>query len=239
MRKRAILTGLGLALALAVPAGATSYQLRIAPGQGPMLTGRGGLHALDIRTKDTLIRVIAPGSRIEKRGTIRVLVMNLGKPAYRFGPDEVAIELPDGHALPEVPVGAFEDGHDLVAREVSRSTAIDRAVRSSLSSVAQSANSGMTAQTITGHQAGSADVRSESLQHDRAKDAGSVPGAQLLDDINGVLRPYTIGPNQAWGGYLVFDVPKPIRRASAGQPVTIVVRAGSDVYRIKATLAPL
>ncbi len=154
MRITRKMIGIGLALGTAAPVAATSFQLRIAPSQGPMLTGPAGLHALDIRTDDTLIRVIAAGTRIDKRGTIRVLVMNLGKPAYQFGPDEVAIELADGTALQEVPVAVFEQGHPLVEREVSRSAAIVRGVRSSLSSVAESANSGMTAATINGHRRG-------------------------------------------------------------------------------------
>ena len=239
MRITRKMIGIGLALGTAAPVAATSFQLRIAPGQGPMLTGPAGLHALDIRTDDTLIRVIAPGTRIDKRGTIRVLVMNLGKPAYQFGPEEVALELADGTVLQEVPVAVFEQGHDIVEREASRAAAIERGVRSSLSSVAQSANSGMTAATINGHQAGTDDVRSESLQHGRATDANNLPGGQLLDDLNGVLRPYTIGPKQAWGGYLVFDLPRQIRRGTAGQPVTIVVRTGGDVHRIKATFGLL
>lgn len=239
MRKLATIAAIGIALGLTAPAGATSFQLRIEPGQGPMLRGPGGLHAIDIKTADTLLRVIAPGNRIEKRGTLRVLVMNLGKPAYEFGPDEVAIEMSDGTPLQEVPVDVFEQGQRLVSRESSRSAAIDRSVRASLSSVAQSANGGMTAQTIQGHQAGASDVRGESLQHNDPTEVSKLPGVALLDKLNGVLRPLSVGPKQAWGGYLVFDMPKAFRRTSAGQPVTIVVRTGNDVHRIKAVLSPL
>jgi hypothetical protein len=45
-----------------------------------------------------------------------------------------------------------------------------------------------------------------------------------------------VGPKEAWGGYLIFDMPKALKKARADQPVTIVVRTGNEVHRIKAVL---
>ena len=231
---RSVMLGALLALMMGAQAEAASYKLEIEAGQGNILRGRGGLHALDIRTDDTLLRVIAPGNRIDKRGTVRVLVMNLGKPRYDFGPANVSIELPDGSALPEVPVRVFDAGEELVAREVRRGAATARSVEGSLTSVAQSAESGLTAQRMTGQSQSGGSVRGEAQRLDEVD--SQVPGAKLLDGLNGVLRPYNIGPQEAWGGYLIFDMPKTLRRRDADQPVTIVVQTGNDVHRIRAVL---
>jgi hypothetical protein len=225
----------GAALALvAVPATAAGYRLQIVPGQGEMLKGRAGLHALDIRTAGTLLRVIAPGNRIDRRGTVRVLVMNLGKPAYLFGPDEVSVELADGTALPEVPVRTFDKAEKFVGQEVRRSKAVRRHIDGSLTAVAEASGVGLTAQELSGVAPMASTVQGDSLQ--LLDIENREPGMKLLDGLDGVLRPYPIGPKEAWGGYLVFDLPKALRRGDADQPVTIVVKTGDEVHRIKAML---
>ncbi|PSJ39482.1 hypothetical protein [Allosphingosinicella deserti] len=67
-----------LALAFASPAVAANFRVHLNGEDHKLLRGYGGLHAADSRTERTPVRVISPGSPITKRGTVRVLVMNLG-----------------------------------------------------------------------------------------------------------------------------------------------------------------
>jgi hypothetical protein len=231
---RRITGGTIAALFLTAPALATDYKLVITPGQGKMLEGRGGLHALDIRTDQTLMRVISPGARIGKRGTLRVLLINRGQPPFEFGPDQVSVVLPDGTALAEVPSSVFDKGEKLVEREVRIAGATDRAAKSSISAAAQAAAGGTTVRTVSGRGLDGADVRTQSQRHDSLED--SLPGARLLGRLNEVLRPLTVGPDEAWGGYLVFDMPPALQKGRTDQPVTIVIRTGREVHRVQAVL---
>jgi hypothetical protein len=228
------IVGTAVALGLAASASAADYKLEFAPGQGKVLKGRGGLQVFDVLTDNTRMRIIAPGNRITTRGTVRVLVMNLGKSSYEFGPDHVSVELPDGTAFAEVPFSAFDKGERLITREVGINRSTDMAVKSSLSQYAQQQNGGSTA--LPGTPAPSAS-ESPSANTGKLDDfASSVPGAKVLDGINGVLRPLPVGSKEAWGGYLIFDVPKALQKGKVDQPVTIVVKTGKEVHRIKAIL---
>jgi hypothetical protein len=51
-----------------------------------------------------------------------------------------------------------------------------------------------------------------------------------------LLLPETVGPKQVWGGYYVFDLPKPVLERRSDQPLTIIVRTGGEVHRFAATL---
>jgi hypothetical protein len=231
---RKIILAATLALVASVPAGAADYKLKLAPQDGKVLKGRGGLEVFDVRTENTLMRIISPGSRITERGAVRVLVMNLGSGRYQFGPDQVSVELPDGTSLAEVPVSVFDKGETFVETQVNIGRATDRAVKANVSAYAQAQNSGGTAATITGGTISRENFGDNALKMDDLSDA--LPGAKLLGGLNGVLRPLQVGPKEAWGGYLIFDMPKALKKARADQPVTIVVRTGNEVHRIKAVL---
>lgn len=231
---RRIIIGGAMALLMAASAAATDYKLEFSQADGSVLKGRGGLQVVDVRTAKTLMRVIAPGSRITKRGTVRVLVMNLGQPAFEFGPDQVSVELSDGTVLAEVPVAMFDKAEQLVEREVGIGRSVDRAVKANLSAYAQAQNSGATAATVTGRALSGDNVGDNALKMDEFSD--QIRGAKQLGGLNGVLRPLAVGPKEAWGGYLIFDVPETLQKAKDDQPVTIVVRTGREIHRIKAVL---
>jgi hypothetical protein len=181
------------------------------------------------------VRVIAPGNDIHERGTVRVLVMNLGPAPFEFGPDEVTLTLADGTILKPVPVGQMEDGRMLVEREMHHAQSNDLQTRSSLSSLQQQANSGATVQSMSPG-ADPAGPASGTGAQDQRADPSSLPGAQLLDSIYQILVPLQVEPNKAWGGYYVFDMPKAAFRKRADQPLTILVRTGAEEHRFAATL---
>jgi hypothetical protein len=232
MRKLAL--AVTLCFAAAAPANAADYKLKFSPQGGKILKGRGGLEVFDVRTDNTLMRVISPGSRITDRGAVRVLVMNLGSGRYEFGPDQVSVELPDGTQLPEVPVSVFDKGEKFVETQVNIGRATDRAVKANVSAYAQAQTSGGTAANITGGTISRENYGDNAMRMDELSD--ELPGAKLLGGLNGVLRPLEVGPKEAWGGYLIFDMPKGLRKTRSDQPVTIVVRTGSEVHRIPAIL---
>lgn len=215
-----------------VSATAADYKLEFASGEGKVLKGRGGLQVFDVTTDNTRMRIVAPGNRITDRGTVRVLVMNLGQGAYEFGPDQVSVELPNGQPLEELPVAVFDKGEKFVEREVGIGRSVDRAVKANLSSYAQTQSGDPTATSTA--RGSAAEGSANMLKNDSLED--QIFGGKLLEGLNGVLRPLAIGPQEAWGGYLVFNMPKALQRAKVDQPVVIVVRTGQEVHRIKAVL---
>ena len=223
-------------LFLAAPTFAHSYRLVLdPPAGGRLLKGYGGLQAADQRTATALVRVITPGNDVDRRGTVRVLVMNLGASPFTFGPEHVTLRLADGTILAPTPLREFERGAILIERESRRAAIVDRANRNSFSDLARAANSGMTAAT-PGVSAPGGPAPTQVQGQDHRADLLMLPGGKTLDAIYQLLTPQTVEPQQAWGGYYVFDVPKPVQGRRSDQPLSIIVRTGREEHRFPAIL---
>ena len=225
-----------MSVLFATPVSAASYTVVLSPPAGTeVVRGHGGLHAVDDRTDTTLVRVISPGSSIKERGTIRVLVMNKGAQTFQFGPDQVRLELADGTRLRPVPIGMFINKAELVERELGRARAVDQRNRANLSELArQGAGSPATAATgvVVAPQSGPIETGGFDLKGDDML----LPGAKTLDAIYQVLEEQPVAPNQGWGGYYVFNVPKAMLARKADQPLTITITTGREVRRFSAIL---
>jgi hypothetical protein len=220
---------------LAAPAAAHSYRIELAmPPGGKLLQGHAGVEAADDRTALALVRVVAPGNEVKRRGTVRVLVMNLGATPFEFGPDDVTLTLADGSVLNPVPVAQMEDSRVLIERENQHAAANDLMTRNNLPGLDEQANGGMTPQAMS--PGAMTPGSGAAASHDQRTDQSLLPGAQLLDSLYQLLIPLTVEPQKAWGGYYVFDVPKSVSDRKADQPLTILVRTGAQVHRFPAIL---
>jgi hypothetical protein len=235
--KRAGLYTAAVAAALwASPALAGAYRIVLTPpAGGKLLHGHGGVEAADDRTDVALVRLVSPGNDIHERGTVRVLVMNLGTKPFDFGPDDVTLSLADGTILKPVPVDQMEDGRELVEREMRQYAARDLQNRNNLSGLSQQANGGM-AIPPTARGVNTSGRPATVTGHDYRTDEMLLPGMMMLDSIYQILIPLTVEPQKAWGGYYVFDFPRAAFRRKADQPLTILVRTGAEQHRFAATL---
>jgi len=220
------------ALALSCPAFAGSYRVVLQPMQGKMLVGHAGVQAVDETTAVAHVRLITPGNQVKERGTVRVLVRNLTSAAFQFGPENVRLQLADGTDLKPSPLDQFEKGAELVQREMGHAAAVDMQIKNSLSSYAQQGGGS----TLTSTQAGAFAPSANIQDLERRSDESDLPGAKTMDALYQILVPETVGPNQAWGGYYVFDLPKAAFDRRVDQPLTIIVRTGSEEHRFAATL---
>ena len=220
------IVALSLSLA-AAPAQAGAYRIVLAePTGGRLLHGYGGLEAADERSEGALVRVIAPGNDIHERGTVRVLVMNLGATPFEFGPDQVTLTIADGTVLNPVPVDQMEDGRELVEREVQHAAANDLRNRNNLAGLDRQANgAGTLGRSVSG-----------TAGHDLRADQSIWPGTAMLDSIYQLLIPLTVEPQKAWGGYYVFEMPKAAFQKKSDQALTIVVHTGAEEHRFLATM---
>lgn len=215
------------ALALSGAAVAGGYVVNLEPGSGGKVRGYAGLHAVDDKNETALVRIVSPGLEIRQRGTIRVLVMNLGEEPFDFGPANVTLRLADGSELAKIPLDDFERGYSLVKREQNRAAAVEMQTRNSLPAVAGPAGSAMTTSSPSDGAGAAFSSRS---------DESALPGGRLVDAMYEVLMPETVEPQTAAGGYLVFELPKELKRAKADIPLEVVVRAGGGEHRFTGVL---
>jgi len=214
---------------------AGSYRIVLQPEDGKMLVGHAGVQAVDDWTPNTHVRLISPGNAVDQRGTIRILVMNLGRTPFEFGPDQVHLTLADGTVLPASSVDQFEKGRMLVERESRFAGTTDLRTRNNLSGLEQQANSSASV-PIPGVSAAGSSSASGTTGEDRRTDESLLPGAETLNGIYQILVSQPVAPQKAWGGYYVFDVPRAVFARRVDQPLSISVRTGSEEHRFYATL---
>lgn len=217
---------------------AGSYRIVLSPPQGGrLLIGHAGVQAADERNDKLVIRVISPGNEVKQRGTVRVLVMNLGEKPFEVGPDEVKLQLADGTVLQPTPMKEFDKSEEMIERETRHAHAIDLQNREGLSAIAEQASSGPASQPGSPAPAISApSAAGDAFGLQNSDSSTALLGDELLDDLNQLLVPLTVGPKQAWGGYYVFDVPKSVFDKRADQPLTIMVKTGAEEHRFPAIL---
>jgi hypothetical protein len=228
------------ALWLASPALAGSYRVVLSqPEGGKLLKGHAGVQAADERNSDVLIRLISPGNEVKERGTVRVLVLNYGPRPFEFGPDQVKLILADGTVLKPTPFEKFDKGRNLIVREQGHARAVDLANSNILSSFVQDSGAagGTPASAPTPAMSGSAaSYGAETGEFDRQTEESDLPGADLLNALDQLLVPLSVGPRQAWGGYYVFDVPKAVFDRKTDQPLTVIIATGAETHEFPATL---
>lgn len=239
------------ALALGAAAEAGSYRVVLQPVGGKMLVGYGGVAAVDETTATAHVRLITPGNAVKDRGTVRVLVRNLTAKPFEFGPDDVTLLLADGTELKPTPLEKFGKAAQMIQREMGHEAAIQMQLNGSLSIISQQSGGGTLVESmrsIGSAPPGAAPPSSQQVGiptlplsrfQDRerfAYDESDLPGGVEMNALYQLLLPEPVGPNEAWGGYYVFDLPKAVFDRRADQPLTIVVRTGAEVHRFAATL---
>jgi hypothetical protein len=232
--KRSLILALAFA-ACAVPASA-DFRVKL---QGPpdhTLRGRHGLHAVDSRGHTSLVRLISPGSLVNRIGTVRVLVMNLGDKPFAFGPGDVTIALADGTSLPIVAQREFEQGAQIVEKQSARQDSINARNMANLSSLSQSTAAGVTPQIPAAGPA-PAGAGSEAGKLDHSSRGERSAAEEIRTAVDGLMDSRSVQPQGGGGGYLVFALPKPVRTAKADLPIMVSVKAGGEIHRFEAILA--
>jgi hypothetical protein len=224
------------ALAFSAPVFAGSYKVELQPVGGKLLVGHAGVQAVDERTTTAHVRLVSPGNDVTERGTVRVLVRNLGTRAFVFGPDDVRLQLADGTELRPTPMQKFEKGAQIVQRETSHAAAVDMQVKNSLSALIGQSGGGSSLDSRPSGATLSSAPPVSTTEHNRTSEELLLPGGKTQDALYQLLLPETVGPKQAWGGYYVFDVPKAVLSRKIDQPLIIIVRTGGEEHRFAATL---
>ena len=223
-------------LVLAAPSFALGFRLDLLSGSERLLRAKNGIAAADSRTARALVRVISPGSSINRVGTVRVLVMNLGAKPFEFGPENVRVEAADGTILPLVTNERLDKGYRVVEKETNRQDAVKSRVSRDLASLAQSGSVGVMPQTPAPMPNSAAAAAQSAGRLDRTKGPGEKTNPGLLEAIEGTLGPAEVGPQEVTGGYLLFEIPKNIRSVKKPQELVVLVTVAGEVHRFPALL---
>lgn len=238
MMKPKLICALLVAAVAAAPA-AAGYKVKLKGPEAQTIRARNGIHAVDSRTDKTLVRVIAPGLPIGRVGSVRVLVMNLGGKPFAFGPDSVTMTLADGTVLVPIAHERFDRSEEIVSREARIQGATRQRMNANLSGIN---TSGATANVISGGGPGGVSSPAAPGPAETESELGVAMDVDqsridlMMNAIQDVMRPARVGPMEASGGYLVFELPKNVRQAKRDQPLTLVVRTGAETHRFEALL---
>jgi hypothetical protein len=213
------------ALLGAAPAGAGTYRLELQPKDGKIIRAPNGIHAVDSRTAGTLVRVIAPGLKVwQNRGTLRVLVMNLSGRPFSFGPDDVTLKLADGAPVHFMALAEFKDGIQLVQNETVRNAAVRARIDSNLGGINLSGGFGFAGRV------------SAIDELDLPPDDVDATARRLQQAVDSLLTDDEVEPQEAMGGYLMFELPKSMPAARADQPLDLIVSTGGEEHHFSVVL---
>ena len=229
------------AVALAAPSFALDFRLDLLGGSERLLRAKNGIAAADSRTGKALVRVISPGNSIGRFGTVRVLVMNLGPRPFEFGPENVRVQAGDGTVLPLVSNDRLDSGHRIVEKETARRNAVNARVSNNLSALAEAGSVGVMPRAqapVAVPSAPSGAAGQSAGRLDRWRAPGEAADRGILAAIEGTLGPAEVAPQQASGGYLLFEIPKKIRSANKPEEVVFLVTVAGEVHRFPALLKP-
>jgi len=209
----------------ASPAAAATYRLELQPKDGKIIRAPNGIHAVDSRTATSLVRVIAPGLKVEKkRGTLRVLVMNLGSRPFAFGPEDVTLKLADGTPVRFMALGEFSDGIQLVQNETVRNAAVRARIDANLDGINLYGRMGLAGRI------------SAIDPFDLPPDDVNATAQKLQQAVDSLLPTDEVAPQQAMGGYLMFELPKSMHGLKGEQPLDLIVSTGGEEHHFAAVL---
>jgi hypothetical protein len=214
------------ALLAAAPAAAGTYRLELQPKDGKIIRAPNGIHAVDSRTAGTLVRVIAPGLKVwQNRGTLRVLVMNLSGRPFSFGPDDVTLKLADGTPVHFMALAEFRDGIQLVQNETVRNAAVRTRINANLDGINVYGSRGLAGRGLSAID-----------ELDLPPDDVDATARRLQQAVDSLLTDDEVEPQQAMGGYLMFELPKSMPAAKAEQPLDLIVSTGGEEHHFSVVL---
>ncbi|HEX8444153.1 MAG TPA: hypothetical protein VF631_10960 [Allosphingosinicella sp.] len=259
--RKAILISLSLAIPFA-PATAADIFLRISPGSEQASRFEDGWRIIDSVGAKSIIRFVAPGPALNKRGEFMLVALNPGALPFDIGPKNVTAALDDGTAVKIV-------GYDVLMKEESRRQSRQN---SGMALATPSADNGATSGTETYSALGSIrsapynSMASGAINHTKTTkgnytktDKGRAVVEEAIaneqyragtagvlerqaDSVRAiesqVLQTTTVGPRKVVSGMLFFDLPKKLRRAKEPVPVTFTVQVGEDKHQFRGSFDP-
>jgi hypothetical protein len=239
----------GLLLAAPIPAQAnTPYVLQPRPIGGQQELWRDGKHGVQDTGAETSVVVTQEHDSLPGNpSAFRIFVINNSRAAFNFGPENVAVEMPDGTRIAMLTSDSLRQrverdtkrrsffaglGGALQAGSANGYTTGDFDYRGHIGGERTSGSGTFSYFDPVAAQREQQAVRAQTdanLRDLRERRAGA------MQALGGLIQTTTVAPGKIVGGIVAF-APTALKRAKGSQSVTIVVTAGTALHRIAATI---
>lgn len=246
------------AAAIAYPALAANYSLQIVPMEGQIVRMEQGRQIVDSPGEKVTVRLVQPKAPTPKRSGFRAFAMNGSSAPFNFGPsnisasfgesvtaamltyDQLASEARRRQGWQAFAVGMAAASRSMNAANagyVSGTGTYSGTTYGSYGSTPYRAQTYGTA-TYSGYDAGRAQIAGAIAQEQNRADFQALAAAQAanMEGLNALMQTTTVDPGSAFGGIVLFDVPKEVKRSKVPIPVTFTIEAGGEVHHFKGTL---
>lgn len=247
MRKLAITLAVGLAAPVPVQA-KTQYILQPQPIGEQQELWRNGKHGVQDTGSETSIVITQEHDTLPGNpSTFRIFVINHSGTPFNFGPENIAVELPDGTRFGMLTFASLRQHVERNTKRRQFFAGLGGALQAGSANGYTTGNFDYGGQVGGIHTSGSGtfsyndpvvaqreqqavQVQTEAnLRELRERQAGAVKA------LGGLIQTSTVPPGKIFGGIVAYDPPA-FKRTRGQQTATIVVSAGAAVHRIAATL---
>lgn len=247
------------AVLLCSPVYGKGYRLELSPTSPQASRYIDGRKTVDDRTEATAARVIQPLDPLSKQGEFQVFVVNSGNAPFNFGPESVAVRLPDGTSIVMLTYDdlmrqqkrregrrRFAAALGAMGRSMSASSAGYNygSVNYSGQSYGTYGGTPYTANSYgmgnySGYNGAAAFAAQQQANRDNQAELAQLEAEQAAarTQIGSYMKTTTIEPGQAFGGTLQFELPTALKSSKSPMPLTIEVRTGNETHIFQATFS--
>ena len=230
------------ALAFATPAFAGEYTLDLEAAEPQIGRMDRGREQIESNLPASSLRIMAPAGKVDPRAYFTIVVRNDGDKPFNFGPENVRLF----HSETNWSYMLTYEQLVKIAEGEAKGRAFWAALAAGLNSysASQAGNYSGTVRSrygttsFSGNNAGVSYFAQRQAAADNAALIGAVEARHLadLESLENVVRTTTVDPAQEFGGVIVFGGPKLMEKVKGPYPITLEIKLGDEVHRIKAML---
>ena len=205
-----------------------------------------GLEVIDSDQKLSSVRIFENEQPVKKRGTMTVLIFNAGDKSFNLGSENVVLETEAGESIAIIPYERLEKEVKNKQRWAAIATGLAAASNSIAASNAGYSNGNVTAYgrggystaTFNSYNSGAAYQAQAlvNLQNRQSFDRLAHANTAAKEGLGVNLRTTTIDPGASFGGQIVYELPKQLRKVKGPLPIRVKVKAGDEEHVFAATL---
>ncbi len=208
-----------------------------------------GVEYIDNYHETSTVRMVDSNEPVKKRGTLVVIAFNNDSKPVNIGSDNIAIRTKDGILIPVIPYSKLvkeEQGRQRwrgIAAGLAagfNSTAASNAGHSEGSFSALGSHGGYVSGTYSSYNAGIAYLAQSQANADNREmfDRMKQNNAAAMRSLTVNLQTTTIRPGTVFGGQVIYEIPKNLRKSKKPIPVEILVKVGEQLHRFDAAITP-
>ncbi len=205
-----------------------------------------GLEVIDSDQDLSSVRIFETEAPVKKRGMMTILAFNAGDKAFNLGSENIVLETEAGEPITVIPFERLEKELKNKQMWAAIATGLAAASNSMAASNAGYSNGyvssygrgGYSTATFNSYNSGAAYQAQAlaNLQNQQSFDRLAHANAAAKDGLGVNMRTTTIDPGASFGGQIVYELPKQLRKVKGPIPIRVKVKAGDDEHVFSAIL---